>query len=253
MSLLRHAKSPFNPNRVEFVTLPEAIIFQFHEKFSKFGVNFNVRGQLDVKEYTDNEIIECLRNRQSYVVRYLSDRYLPMIRLMVTRLGGTSEDAMDIFQDGLMIIIENIDNKEFALTCKFRTFLYCICEKLWNDILVKRKAAANYFRRKLDDSDDKDFTEIMDEKLCEDIFRSVFESLEPSHKKILTLYWEDMSPQEIADKLGLTYGYVRKKKSEAQAELVRKVKSHPDYRKIAGKESLVDADLLSSKGILHSK
>ena len=180
-----------------------------------------------MKEYSDNEIIECLRNRQSYVVRYLSDRYLPMIRLMVTRANGTSEDAMDIFQEGLMIIIENIDNKEFALTCKFKTFLYCICEKLWNDALLKRKAAVNYHRRKLDDSDDKDFTEMMDEKLCEDIFRNVFESLEPSYKKILTLYWEEMSPQEIADKLGLTYGYVRKKKSEAQAAYMAQHAPYP--------------------------
>ena len=206
-----------------------------------------------MKEYTDNEIIECLRNRQSYVVRYLSDRYLSMIRLMVIRMGGTPDDAMDIFQEGLMIIIENIDNKEFALTCKFRTFLYCICEKLWTDILLKRKAAANYLRRRLDDNDDKDFTEMMDEKLYEGIFRSVFESLEPSYKKILTLYWEEMSPQQIADKLSLTYGYVRKKKSEAQAELVRRVKNHPDYRKIAGKEGLVSKNLSSSTGILHLK
>ncbi|MBP1665768.1 MAG: hypothetical protein H6Q23_628, partial [Bacteroidetes bacterium] len=53
--------------------------------------------------------------------------------------------------------------------------------------------------------------------------------------------------------LGLTYGYVRKKKSDAQAELVRKVKDHPDYRKIMGGNFLVDTDLSSSKEILHSK
>jgi len=205
-----------------------------------------------VKSYSDNEIIECLRNRQSYVVSYLSDRYLPMIRLMIIRLGGTDEDARDIFQDGLMIIIENIDKKEFALTCKFRTFLYCICEKLWGDILVKRKAVANYMRRRLDEREAGDFTDVIDDKLYEDIFRSVFESLEPSYKRILSLYWEEMSPQEIADKLGLTYGYVRKKKSEAQAELVRLVKSHPDYRRIAGEEVLTDNHLSSSKKILHS-
>ena len=64
-----------------------------------------------MKEYTDNEIIECLRDRQSYVVHYLSDRYLPMIRLMVTQLGGTPEDAKDIFQEGLMVMLEKIDNK----------------------------------------------------------------------------------------------------------------------------------------------
>jgi predicted metallo-beta-lactamase superfamily hydrolase len=67
-----------------------------------------------LKEYSDTEIIECLRNRQSYVVHYLSDRYMPMIRLMVFQKGGTTEDARDIFQDGLIIMLEKLDNKEFA-------------------------------------------------------------------------------------------------------------------------------------------
>ena len=185
-----------------------------------------------VKEYTDNEIIECLCNRQSYVVRYLSDRYLPMVRLLVTQLGGSSEDAKDIFQEGLMIMLEKIDNKEFALTCKFKTFLYCVCENLWKSVIVKRQAAANYFTRRTEPEDEKDFTEVMDNNLCREIFVSVFETLDPVGRKILKLYWEEMSPQEIADKLGYTYGYVRKKKCEAQAELTDKVKRHPDYKRI---------------------
>jgi len=41
-----------------------------------------------------------------------------------------------------------------------------------------------------------------------------------------------MSPQEIAAKLSYTYGYVRKKKSEAQSELTEKVKRHPAYIRI---------------------
>jgi len=74
------------------------------------------------EEYTDNEIIECLRNRQSYVVHWLSDRYMPMIRLMIYQKGGTNEDARDIFQDGLIIMLEKLDDKKFNLTCKFKTF-----------------------------------------------------------------------------------------------------------------------------------
>jgi RNA polymerase sigma factor (sigma-70 family) len=185
-----------------------------------------------VKEYTDIEIIECLRNRQSYVVRYLSDRYLPMIRLMVIQLGGNQEDAKDIFQEGLMIMLEKIDNREFALTCKFKTFLYCVCENLWKSVIAKRKAAVNYFARRTEPEDEKDFTEAMDNNLCREIFLSVFDSLDLVSKKILKLYWEEVSPQEIADRLGYSYGYVRKKKCEAQAELTEKVKKHPDYRKI---------------------
>jgi RNA polymerase sigma factor (sigma-70 family) len=155
-----------------------------------------------------------------------------MIRLMVTQLGGTSEDAKDIFQEGLMIMLEKIDNKEFALTCKFKTFLYCVCENLWKSSIVKRKAAINYFNRRVNDDDDNDFTEMMDNRLCEEIFRDEFEKLDPVGKTILKLYWEEMSPQEIADKLGYSYGYVRKKKCEAQTELIARVKEHPDYKKI---------------------
>jgi len=185
-----------------------------------------------VKEYTDSEIIDCLRKRQSYVVGYLSSRYMPMIRLMVTKMGGNADDASDIFQDGLIIMLEKLDDKDFVLTCRLKTYLYVICENLWKDLLDKRTAAENYFIRREDPVEEKDFTEQNDQALHERLFRSVFETLEPASKKILELYWQELSPQEIADKLGFTYGYVRKKKCEAQAELTEKVQRHPDYKRI---------------------
>jgi RNA polymerase sigma factor (sigma-70 family) len=189
-----------------------------------------------VKEFTDNEIIECLRNRQSYVVNYLSERYMPMIRLMVFQMGGSIEDARDIFQDGLIIMLEKIDNKDFVLTCKFKTYLYCVCENLWKTALDKRRAAVNYFLRKEESEGEKDFTELIDHRMYEEIFHNVFESLDPVSQSILNLYWQDLSPQEIADKLGYTYGYVRKKKSIAQNELTEKVKKHPDFKRIMSTE-----------------
>ena len=185
-----------------------------------------------MKEYTDNEIIECLRSRKSFVVHWLSDRYMPMIRLMVCQKGGTIEDALDIFQDGLIIMLEKLDDKQFALTCKFKTFLYCVCEHLWKTVLEKRLASANYFVRRIEPEGDKDFTELIDHQMYEEIFHDAFETLDPISKKILTLYWQEKSPQEIADKLGYTYGYVRKKKCEAQSELTKKVKRHPGYMRI---------------------
>ena len=185
-----------------------------------------------MKEYTDNEIIECLRNRQSYVVHWLSNRYMPMIRLMVYQKGGTTEDARDIFQDGLIIMLEKLDDNKFNLTCKFKTFLYCVCEHLWKTILEKRQSAANYLNRRSEPESEKDFTDIIDYQMYEQIIQDVFKMLDPISKKILTLYWQEKSLQEIADQLGYTYGYVRKKKCEAQGELTEKVKRHPGYIRI---------------------
>lgn len=185
-----------------------------------------------VKEYSDIEIIECLRDRKSFVVHYLSYRYLPMIRYMIAKMGGTSEDARDIFQEGLMIIIEKLDDRNFSLTCKFKTLLYSICENLWKMILKKRQAAANYFIRNNETTEDEDISDNIDKSLFREIIQKVFDTLDPVGKKILMLYWKDFSPQEIAEKLGYSYGYVRKKKCEVQAELIEKIKKHPDYIKI---------------------
>ena len=60
----------------------------------------------------------------------------------------------------------------------------------------------------------------------------MFDTLDPACRKILKLYWEELTPDQIAEKLGVTNGYVRKKKSEAQAQLVSRIKKHPAYRNI---------------------
>jgi RNA polymerase sigma factor (sigma-70 family) len=155
-----------------------------------------------------------------------------MIRLMIYQMGGSAEDASDIFQDGLIIMLEKLDDKNFVLTCKFKTFLYCVCEHLWKTILEKRQAAVNYLTRRNDQEGDKDFTDLIDHQMYEKIIHDVFQKLDPVCRTILTLYWQEKSPQEIADKLGYTNGYVRKKKCEAQNELTEKVRRHPDYVKI---------------------
>lgn len=167
-----------------------------------------------------------------------------MIRLMVSQMGGSVEDSKDIFHEGLMIMLEKIDNKDFVLTCKFKTFLYCVCENLWKAVKVKRQSATNYLARRVEIDSQNDFTESLDNKLYQTIFSDVFESLDKVSKMILKLYWDELSPQAIADKLGYTYGYVRKKKCEAQGELIEKIKMHPDYKRIINSENTV-------KNIVH--
>lgn len=162
-----------------------------------------------------------------------------MIRMMVCQMGGTIEDGKDIFQDGLIIMLEKIDDKDFALTCKFKTYLYCVCENLWKSVLEKRQAEANYFSKRIEEDESKDFTETHDGQIYEKIFKEVFETLDNAAKEILKLYWQELSPVEIAKRLGYTYGYVRKKKSEAQAELILKVKKHPLYKHIMKEEEVV--------------
>ena len=60
----------------------------------------------------------------------------------------------------------------------------------------------------------------------------MFDTLDPVSKDILSLFWQEFSLIEIAEKLGYTYGYIRKKKSECQSELLKRISNHPDYLRI---------------------
>jgi len=188
--------------------------------------------------YSDQEILKCLRNRENYVVRFIYDRYFPMIKLMIYQKGGTIEDAKDIFQNALIIMIEKIDKKDFVLTCKFKTFLYSVSVNLWLTVLTERKNAEKYLATKLVDFDDEDFTEIYDNVLFKNIINEIYESLDPVCKNILKRYWEEENPKEIAKELGYTYGYVRKKKCQCHANLIDMVKKHPTYISIKRSDEL---------------
>ena len=98
--------------------------------------------------------------------------------------------------------------------------------------LDKQKAAKNYELRRSSGHQDHDFTETVDRVFYENIFRQCFDEMDEVSQKILKMYWMEISPSEIARKLGYTYGYVRKKKSECMKELKNRIISHKDYTEL---------------------
>ncbi len=185
-----------------------------------------------MKKYSDQEIIQGLKSGESYAVKYLAKDYLPVIRYYISKNNGNEEDAKDVFQDALYIIIEKIHNNDFVLQGTLSTYLFAICKNLWLMALDRQKAAKNYELRRLADHMDDDFTESADRVFYENIFRQCFEAMDKVSQKILKMYWMEISPSEIADKLGYSYGYVRKKKSECMKELKNRIIDHPDFNEL---------------------
>ena len=185
-----------------------------------------------MKNYTDQEIIQGLKSGESYAVKYLAKENLPVIRYFISKNNGNDEDAKDIFQDALFIIIEKIYNDDFVLQGMLSTYLFAICKKLWLMALDKLKAAKNYELRRSIEHNENDFTEYGDSAFYENVFRQCFDSMDEVSQKILKMYWMEIPPVEIAEKLGYSYGYVRKKKSECMKELKSKIMEHPDYKEL---------------------
>jgi len=185
-----------------------------------------------MKKYTDQEIIQGLKGGEQYAVKYLAKDYFPVISYYISKNNGNEEDAKDIFQDALFIIIEKINKNDFVLQGSLSTYLFAICKNLWLMALDRQKAAKNYELRRLTDHMDNDFTEAGDSVFYENIFRQSFDAMDQVSQKILKMYWMEISPSEIAEKLGYSYGYVRKKKSECMKELKNRIIAHPDFKEL---------------------
>ena len=180
-----------------------------------------------MQEYTDLEIIEGLKNTQNDVILYVYDKYLPMVNHLICRMGGTTDDARDIFQDALLIILTKIAKNTLVLNCMFKTFLYCICQNRWKDVLDKRCAATNYLVRNVDIPEDRDFTEYYDEIIYNSMYTKMFEKLNIDCKKIIEFVLRDISPKEIALNFGFTYNYFKKKKCICQKDFIKEINKNP--------------------------
>jgi len=185
-----------------------------------------------MKKYTDQEIIQGLKSGETFAVKYLAKEFLPTIRYYISKNNGEEEDAKDIFQDALFIIIDKIHNDDFYIKGTLSTYLFAICKHLWLIELDRQKAIKNYESRRTTESNESDFSEVGDRRFYENVFRMCFDAMDDISQKILKMYWLEISPTEIAETLGYSYGYVRKKKCECLKELKTKIMEHPDFKEI---------------------
>jgi len=185
-----------------------------------------------MEKYTDREIIQGLKSGESYAVKFLAREFLPVISYFISKNSGSEEDAKDVFQDALFIIIEKIHNNDFEVQGALSTYLFAICKHLWLIELDRQKAAKNYQLRHLIEAKEIDSSELVDSVFYENVFRQCFNAMDEISQKILKMYWMEISPTEIAEKLGYSYGYVRKRKSECMKELKTRIMEHPDYNEL---------------------
>ncbi|MCK5068445.1 MAG: sigma-70 family RNA polymerase sigma factor [Bacteroidales bacterium] len=189
-----------------------------------------------MEEYNDQHIIDSIRNRDDVAFKYLQVKFQDSIRLMVLEMGGSQEDAKDVFSEGLIALIRLVDREDFVLTCKLGTLVYALCKKTWKQHLEKQVAVRNYHMRKLESSPEWDFTEEVDQQLYQEIFWESFKQLDKVCQEILEGYLKEISPKDIAEQLGYSYGYVRKRKSLCHGFLMKMIEGHPTFIKIKQSE-----------------
>jgi RNA polymerase sigma factor (sigma-70 family) len=91
------------------------------------------------KEYSDVELIELISKSDSSAFSFLYKMYYNMVRNLVEKNAGSSDDASDLFQEVLIILYEKIRDNKLRLTCSMKTYIYSVARNQWLKNLKARK------------------------------------------------------------------------------------------------------------------
>lgn len=175
----------------------------------------------------EKEIFERICKGDEKALEYLYQKYYRMMTKMVITNSGTEEEARDVYQDALIVFWQKATSGNLVLTSKMSTFIYSICQNLWRKELDRKKRLSNEER-------DSPVSIDTDSGEREKILAKCIDQLGETCKKVLMFYYfEEMSMQDIAEKLGFantdtakTKKYKCKKKLD---ELVKAQYSEQDF------------------------
>ncbi len=94
-----------------------------------------------MQQYTTQEILNGILENNSVIVQFIYDRYFNDIRRFIDKFGGSSDDAMDVFQDGIIVIYEQMKNGEAKKIKNFNNYFFSVCKFKWFNTIRDEKYA----------------------------------------------------------------------------------------------------------------
>ena len=182
--------------------------------------------------HQDQRYIEGLLNNDHVIIQEIYTKYANKITGLVLKNNGSTDDARDVFQEALIAIHRNAQSG-LVLECPFDAYFYVVCKRKWLNMLKKN-------RRKdvtIHELEGYEGAEVQIEGLemqnlqteREDFFWRVFQDLGDKCQELLRLGWSGLPMQEVAAKLGMTYGYARRRKTLCAQQLMEMVQKSPGF------------------------
>ena len=171
-------------------------------------------------EMNEKDLFERIQKGDEKALEFIYKKYYRMMTKLVITNSGTEEEARDVYQDALVVFWQKARSGNLVLTSKMSTYIYSVCQNLWRKELDRKKRLSN---------EEKDLSETMDldgpER--EKIIANCMDQLGETCRKVLMYYYfDEMSMQEIADKLGFANTDTAKtKKYKCKQKLDELVKS----------------------------
>ncbi|MDQ7950140.1 MAG: sigma-70 family RNA polymerase sigma factor [Pedobacter sp.] len=177
--------------------------------------------------HADQRYLKALINNDATLIKEIYQKTAGKIRSFVLSNNGNADDAQDIFQEALVDIYRQAKYKDLQLTCPFEPFLLLVCKRKWLNEIKKRSIL------QVTNGDDnllhvgEDTFEQAEQLLAQQeqsrIFLAALSKLGGRCQEIIKWSMRGDAQEKVAEALGVSYGYLRKKKSECMASLIKMV------------------------------
>jgi RNA polymerase sigma factor (sigma-70 family) len=173
------------------------------------------------------------------VLQSIYQESLPEVIRYVKKNSGTADDAKDVFQEAILIIFKKMSEGELVLTTRFHVYLFSICRRLWLKKLKKN------WKKEVPFEEEMEFgmEEYIEEQLLKTrkwtLFNKKFQQLSEECRKALKMLFDGHSSKEIAEAMGYTEDYAKRKKYKCKMQLAELIKKAPEYQALTGENNKV--------------
>ena len=108
-----------------------------------------------VNNTQESELLAGLAREDKRIIERIYRENYSMIHTLVVQNNGSSDDAADIFQEGMIVLFEKSKQPDFELRCQLKTYIYSVCRRLW----LKKLQSANRMSGSLENTEDLVFVE----------------------------------------------------------------------------------------------
>jgi RNA polymerase sigma factor (sigma-70 family) len=190
---------------------------------------------MNKKPHADHKYIEALVNNDTRVLNELYQKYSGKIVSFILKNNGDYDDAQDVIQETLITIFNQAKERDFVLTCPFDAYFYLLCKRKWLNKLNKKGIDKVTIIDEITSiSDEQEIianeTIIFEQKSA--LMLEKLKELGGKCKELIEMTFKIKKMEEVAEKLGVSYGYARKKKSECLGKLTKMIKSSSVYNQL---------------------
>ena len=185
--------------------------------------------------HSDQIYLDGLANNDSAIIQSIYKKFVPKVVSFIRNNSGDEDQAQDVIQEVMILLFNQAKANKLQLTCPFDAYFFLLCKRKWLNELKKVSNKGVTIDDDVTSTNEPTEellaqTEVFEEK--QQLFDLMFQKLGDKCQELLKLSFTLKSMEEVAEKLQVTYGYARKKKSLCTGQLTQWIQEHSLFKSL---------------------